>query len=398
MNYAQWCELLKNENLPTAVIDLDAFDRNVKLIGELANKGSKTLRLATKSIRVPDLIRRALAFGAPYHGLMSYSASEAQALASMGFDDLLVAYPTQRSQDFEKLRNLHEAGKSVHIVVDDKVGAQALGAAMRGVKKPFSVLIDLDLSLRLFNGLAHIGVRRSPVRSVEHVLSLARTIRAETSLELHGVMAYEAQVAGLGDQNPFKRLMNPLFSFIRNRSIRAMVAIRRQVREALEHEGFKITLFNGGGSGSLTWAVNEEALTEVTAGSGLLCSHLFDYYSNIHFEPAAFFALQATRSSDPGYFTCQGGGYVASGEAGADHLPIPYLPTGLSLVSVEGVGEVQTPVKVPASCTVELGDPILFRHAKAGELAERFNEYILVSDGRISGQAKTYRGMGLSFG
>ena len=46
---------------------------------------------------------------------------------------------------------------------------------------------------------------------------------------------------------------------------------------------------------------------------------------------------------------------------------------------------------------LELGDPVIFRHAKAGELAERFNEYLLVAGDQLVGRAPTYRGLGQNY-
>jgi D-serine deaminase-like pyridoxal phosphate-dependent protein len=210
-------------------------------------------------------------------------------------------------------------------------------------------------------------------------------------------MGYEAQVAGLGDRNPFKRMLNPIAGFVRRRSVRAMARLRQELVKSLTSRGYALELFNGGGTGSVTFSVAEPWLTEVTAGSAFLCSHLFDYFSNIRLQPACFFALQTVRSSDDGYVTCQGGGYIASGEPGWDKTPVPYLPEGLRLVTAEGCGEVQTPLKVPPATSLHPPDPVLFRHAKAGELAERFNEYLLVADGRIQSRAATYRGLGRCF-
>ena len=161
------------------------------------------------------------------------------------------------------------------------------------------------------------------------------------------------------------------------------------------YSGIHPEILNGGGTGSLNYAAADPSLTEVTAGSGLLCSHLFDYYSNIRFEPSCFFALQVVRSSDSGFVTCQGGGYIASGEPGWDRVPVPWLPPESELVATEGCGEVQTPLSV--RFPLRPGDPVLFRHAKAGELAERFTEYLLVSGGKIVSRAKTYRGLDQCF-
>jgi D-serine deaminase-like pyridoxal phosphate-dependent protein len=211
-------------------------------------------------------------------------------------------------------------------------------------------------------------------------------------------MMYEAHIAGLPDANPFSPAMNPLRRLIKTLAKPELKALRRRVAQALAAEGVALDFFNGGGTGSLDWTPGDASVTEVTAGSGFLCSHLFSYFRGVKLTPAAFFALQAVRASDAGFVTCHGGGYVASGEAGADKLPAPFLPEGLSLVDLEGAGEVQTPLVVGKGAPrIRLGDPILFRHAKAGELAERFNEYLLLRDGRVIGREPTYRGLGRCF-
>jgi D-serine deaminase-like pyridoxal phosphate-dependent protein len=184
---------------------------------------------------------------------------------------------------------------------------------------------------------------------------------------------------------------------VRTRSARAVAKRRAELRAALEAAGLPPATFNGAGTGSFDLAAAEDALTEVTAGSGLLCAHLFDYYRNIRFEPALWFALPVVRIPDPGYATCLGGGYVASGAAGPDRLPVPVSPAGAELVSAEGAGEVQTPVRLPDGVPVQLRDPVVFRPAKTGELAERFESYLLVADGAVAGKARTYRGLGQCF-
>jgi D-serine deaminase-like pyridoxal phosphate-dependent protein len=389
-SYSQWCATLAGERLPAAIVDLDAFDRNLKHLSEAA--AGKPIRLATKSVRVPELIRRALALPA-FRGLMCYSAEEAAFLHAQGFDDFLIAYPTVQASDLTALRALREKGAEVSLVIDASV-APSLAAGLGSLPKPLPVLLDLDLSLRLFGGVAHLGVRRSPIRSGEDLKRSIETVKKYPQLKLVGMMGYEAQVAGLGDRNPFKRIINPIAHWIRKISM-ARAVVRREEAAAIftEHAG-ELRCFNGGGTGSLNWASSESALTEVTAGSALFSPHLFDYYSNIHFEPSCFFALQAVRSSDDGYVTCQGGGYVASGEPGWDRVPIPHLPQGAALIGTEGCGEVQTPLKLDHGVQIEIGAPVFFRHSKAGELMERFNEVLLVEGGKVSGRAKTYRGHG----
>ena len=398
-SYSEWKKILTGIPLPAVVVDVDAFDRNIKRFVDAAQAISNrhTIRLATKSVRVPSLIRRVLAAGPPFQGLMCYAATEAAFLADEGFDDLLIAYPTRQPSDLTALRRIHDAGKTVRQMVDSVENAEVISRAMRGVSRPFEIAIDIDMSLRIGGGRVHLGVRRSPIRAVEQAVDIVRRINQLPNIRCRSVMGYEAQVAGLADQNPFKRSIGPVVRFIRQTSRTRVAAYRKQLAERLEQEGMKLELFNGGGSGSINFTAQEPWLTELTIGSGLLCSHYFSYFSNIAPEPACFFALQSTRSSDDGYITCAGGGYIASGEPGWEKVPVPYLPEGIKLVSMEGCGEVQSPLILPKGCDLRVGDPVFFRHSKAGELAEHFNTYRLVSKGQIVDEVPTYRGMGQCF-
>src|SRR6185503_12243399 len=119
---------------------------------------------------------------------------------------------------------------------------------------------------------------------------------------------------------------------------------------------------NGGGTGSVERTAAEDAVTEVAAGSGLFAPTLFDAYRA--FTPRLF-ALPVVRRPSAQVATVLGGGYLASGAAGADRLPRPVLPGGLRLDRQEGAGEVQTPVAGAAAAGLRIGDRVWFRHAKA---------------------------------
>jgi D-serine deaminase-like pyridoxal phosphate-dependent protein len=203
-------------------------------------------------------------------------------------------------------------------------------------------------------------------------------------------MAYEAQLAGVPDRDAatrlFKRVAHP-----------PVVEGRRELVRRLRERGLEPAIVNGGGTGNVRQAAAEGALDEVTVGSGFLAGHLFDGYDGLALRPALAFALQVVRRPAPGIVTCHGGGFVASGAAGEDRLPRPVWPEGCRLLGREGAGEVQTPILLPSGAEVALGGLILFRHAKSGELAEHFNDYLLVSGGKIEGRTKTYRGLGQVF-
>ena len=385
--YQRLKQAIAGEPLPLALVDLDALDRNFDRL--LASARGKKLRIASKSVRCPALLRYlADRAGPAVIGLMTYTAAETEFLASEGWKDLLLAYPTVQPSDLQALVRANQHSTAA-VAVDsaEQTDALSVAAAAAGVSVP--VVIDVDMSYRPIEAL-HLGVRRSPLRSAAAVVALARRILTSPSLRLHGLQAYEAQIAGMTDDNPFKRLLKLLS--------RPQVERRRSaLARALAAEGLALPLFNGGGSGSVSWAAGEAALTELTVGSGFLASHLFDHYRDLRLEPAAYFALQVTRAPTAGIVTCLGGGLVASGEAGPDRLPLPALPPGLKLLPLEGAGEVQTPLRVPAGTRLGLGDPVFFRHAKAGELAEHFNEYLLVRGERVESRVPTYRGLGRCF-
>lgn len=389
---------VEGERLPAAVIDLEALDQNIRTLTEPLKGQGKKLRIATKSVRCLEVIRR-IQSQAPevVQGLMAYTVEEAAFLADQGFSDLLVAYPTIQVSDADLAAKTNREGKAhLRVVVDEEVQVQSLGTRAVELGATIPLVVEVDASLRPAS-LAHIGVRRSPIRDPEDAVRLARFIERTEGVRFEGLMVYEAHIAGLGDHSDFKSLLNPAKKILRRVSRGPLEKLRKDLHRAFSQAGISIPVFNGGGTGSLNWANQEVPLTELTAGSGFLASHLFDYYEHLKLEPAALFALQVVRHPSPGYATCLGGGLVASGEAGQDRLPRPFYPPGLKLVDLEGAGEVQTPLVLPKGTWLELGDPVFFRHAKAGELAEHFNEYLLCRNGAIESRVPTYRGQGKAF-
>ena len=153
-------------------------------------------------------------------------------------------------------------------------------------------------------------------------------------------------------------------------------------------------IVNGGGTGSIHTTRQEDAITEITAGSGFYAPTLFDRYDDFSLTPAAMFAMPVVRKPSARIATLLGGGYLASGAAGADRLPTPHLPPGLRVDPLEGAGEVQTPVTGSAAASLQIGANVYLRHAKAGELCERFNTLYLVRGGEIADEVPTYRGEG----
>jgi D-serine deaminase-like pyridoxal phosphate-dependent protein len=209
-------------------------------------------------------------------------------------------------------------------------------------------------------------------------------------------MAYEAQTAGLGDAPPGRPGRALAIRALQSLSARELAG-RRAAAVAAVRELAPLELVNGGGTGSLHLTAREPSVTEVTAGSGLYGPLLFDSYRSFQPRPAALFALPVVRRPGRGVVTALGGGYLASGPADAARLPRPHLPAGLRLDRQEGAGEVQTPLLGAAAERLQVGDRVWFRHAKAGELCERFATLALLAGDRLVEQLPTYRGEGQCF-
>jgi D-serine deaminase-like pyridoxal phosphate-dependent protein len=423
---------------PFALVDLDALWANAADLERRA--APKPIRLASKSVRCRALQQRVLARDG-FSGTLAYTLPEALWLAGHGFEDLLVAYPTADRAALRGLARLsaERPQARVTVMVDSVAQLEQLETA-RGdlghgdlghgdlghgdlghgdlghgdlghgdlghgdlghgdlghAAAPVRVCIDLDAGLHLLGGRVRIGVKRSPVRTPTQAAALARAILAHDGLELVGLMAYEAQTAGLGDAPPGRPARALALRLLQALSARELAARRAEAVAAVRALA-PLQIVNGGGTGSLQLTARERAVTELTAGSGLYGPTLFDGYRSFRPRPAALFALPVVRRPGVGVATVLGGGYVASGPAGADRLPRPHLPAGLRLDRQEGAGEVQTPLLGAPAARLRVGDRVWFRHAKAGELCERFATLHLLEGDRIVEELPTYRGEGQCF-
>ncbi len=380
---------------PFAAVDLDAFRANARDM--LRRAGGRPIRLASKSIRCRALLERTLASGDGFRGTLAFTLPEALWLADHGLRDLVVAYPTA---DRAALRVLaaREDDAGIAVMVDDVAQLELVEAAVgtSDAVRPVRVCIDVDASWRPLGGRVHIGVKRSPLHTPEQVAALAREIVARPGLRLVGLMAYEAQIAGLGDRPPGKPLMGLALRAVQHASARELAARRAAIVAAVEAVA-PLEFVNGGGTGSIESTSAEPAVTEVAAGSGLYGPTLFDAYSRFRPLPAALFALPVVRRPGRGVVTALGGGYLASGAGDRARLPRPVLPAGLKLDGREGAGEVQTPLLGSAADGLRIGDRVWLRHAKAGELCERFAELHLIEGDRVVETVPTYRGEGQCF-
>jgi D-serine deaminase-like pyridoxal phosphate-dependent protein len=389
-SHAEYEAIFADVEAPFAFVDLDALWANADEM--LGRARGKPIRVASKSLRCRAL-QETILERRGFAGTMTFTLPETLWLAAQGFEDLLLAYPTTDAAALEELALSTAAHpERAPIVTVDSTGHLDLIESVLGAgAAPARVCIELDASWWAAGGRVRIGAKRSPVHTPEQALALAEEVERRPKIDLVALMAYEGQISGVGDRPPGRRMRGAAIRFMQRRSAAELARRRGAAVEAVRRVA-DLEIVNGGGTGSLELTAAEEAVTEVTAGSAQ-----FDHYSRFSLTPAAGFALPIVRRPGPRAATALGGGYLASGAGDAGRLPVPWLPPGLELDPDEGAGEVQTPLLGSAAAGLAIGDRVYMRHAKAGELCERFDALHLVAGGAIVDVVPTYRGDGKTF-
>jgi D-serine deaminase-like pyridoxal phosphate-dependent protein len=385
--YGAYRAAFEGRELPTAFVDRAALAANIALTADRAD--GLPVRVASKSVRCRAALERILSEDG-FEGVMCYTGREAVDLADAGFDDLLVAYPVVDDAELRTVAERIADGADITLMVDSPEHVERIANAAQKAGADVPVCLDLDCSTEHFG--VYFGVRRSPIRTVEDARTVAETVTEAPGVHLTGLMGYEAQIAGLPDRNPANgAIENAAMRLLKERSKPVVRERRQSIAASLDGE-YGLDFVNGGGTGSVEFTREDPHVTEVTVGSGFFAPRQFDWYDHLDYEPAAGYAVEVTRKPTDGIYTCRGGGYVASGPVGPDKAPVPWLPEGAELLDNEGAGEVQTPVRYDGD--LALGDPVVMRHGKAGELCRFFEELAVVDGEEVVDTWSTYRGDG----
>ena len=374
---------------PVALLDLDAFDSNVIALRERA--GGLPIRIASKSLRVRKALERVLDEPG-FRGVLCFTLAEALWLASHGLKDLVVAYPQTDAEAISRWAASEQAREEVTLMVDTQEQLDLIDRIAPG-HGPLKVALELDAAYYPSSNL-RIGAARSPLTRPEQVAELAAQVHRRRNFILDGLMGYESQIASVPDGGFSPRAL--IARKLRQASA-AELADRRAETVELVRELGDLRFVNAGGTGSVESTIQEPAVTEIAAGSGLFAPALFDSYRAFRPTPALYLGFPVVRRPDERTVTILGGGWAASGPASKDRLPTIEHPKKLRYLAMEGAGEVQTPLTGPSAHRIAIGDTVWLRHAKSGEPAERVNKAAVYSKGRIVEQWPTYRGEGKAF-
>ena len=201
---------------PVFVVDLDAFDANADDLVRRA--GGLPIRVASKSLRIPALIERALAHdGVPGRARATPCARRSGCTTQGICDDIVVAYPTVDRGALAELVASPSAAAAITLMVDSVAHLDVVDCVRVSPTVPVRVAIDVDAGLQLAG--QHFGPKRSPLQDTAAVVALAREIIGRDGFRLVGAMTYEGQVAGLQDAVPTARAQSLIVRRLKSLSL-----------------------------------------------------------------------------------------------------------------------------------------------------------------------------------
>ncbi|MFI4966171.1 MAG: alanine racemase [Caulobacterales bacterium] len=224
---------------PAAVLDLDAFDRNLAKMAARARAAGLALRPHGKSHKCAAIARRQIAAGAV--GICCAKLAEAEAMAAAGIGAILVTSPIAGAAQAGRAARLAQDLADFRMVIDHSDGAAEIGAAAQG---PIQVLIDVDP-----------GMGRTGVHDAAQAVEVFRAVAAQPNLRLIGVQCYGGHWQHLEGADA------------RAAAVADGMAHLSRVVAALRQAGADIDVVTGGGTGTFAADAAQGVLTEVQPGS-----------------------------------------------------------------------------------------------------------------------------------
>ncbi|MCB2055829.1 MAG: DSD1 family PLP-dependent enzyme [Geminicoccaceae bacterium] len=250
---------------PALILDLDAFERNLHKMAEIAAARKIALRPHAKTHKCSTIGRLQMQAGAI--GLCCAKLGEAEVMArALGGDGvpLLLASPQIGSGKIGRLLALNERTDDLMVVLDDAANAHELAAATAG-RKPLQVLIDCD-----------VGTHRFGVTSAEQALELARIAEGCDTLRLMGVQGYAGHCQAIVDHEE------------RRRATTLAIGILADVRDALRDAGHACPIVTGSGTGTHDADSKLGVLTDLQVGSYIFSDVVYDGIEMAADEPRRF--------------------------------------------------------------------------------------------------------------
>jgi len=343
---------LDEVDTPALVLDLDAFERNLRRMQDAVAGSETRVRAHAKAHKCPEIAQRQVAAGAV--GVCCQKVSEAEALVEGGITDVLVSNEIVGATKLARLAALSKRAR-IGICVDDPGNLRAIGES--GARVDLYVEID-------------VGARRCGVAPGEPALALARAASAFPNLRFAGLQAYQGaaqHVRSMAER--------------RERISRAAEAARA-TRKMIEAAGIACPIVTGGGSGTFMFEIESGAYDEIQPGSYIFMDA--DYARNEwadplpRFEHSLFVLATVMSRPAPERIVVDAGLKASSVDSG---LPQVWQRPGLTYTRASdehGVIEVAAGSTSPA-----LGEKLLLVPGHCDPTVNLYDWYVCVRAGRV---------------
>jgi D-serine deaminase-like pyridoxal phosphate-dependent protein len=232
---------LEEVDTPALLLDLDAFESNLRRLHESLGNTRVRVRPHAKSHKCAQIALRQIALGAV--GVCCQKVSEAEALVRGGVGDVLVANEIVGAQKLARLAELARSAR-VGVCVDDIGSVADLDRAAREAGTRLDVYVEVN-----------VGANRCGVEPGEPALRLAQAIARAGALRFAGIHAYQGAAQHL--RSPAERSAAIALAV---EKVRASVAL-------LEANGLRAEIVTGAGTGTYRLEAASRVYNEIQPGS-----------------------------------------------------------------------------------------------------------------------------------
>ena len=228
---------------PALVLDLDALERNIRKMGQIAADNGMRHRLHGKMHKSVDIARLQQELGGAC-GVCCQKVSEAEVFARGGITDVLVTNQVRDLAKIDRLARLPLLGARTLCCVDDIDNVADLSAAAERNGTQIECLVEIDC-----------GAGRCGVTNSTEVVRLATAIDAEPGLQFAGLQAYQGAMQHMESYTE------------RREKLDAAIAMVREAVDALRDTGLECDIVAGGGTGSYYFESASGVYNELQCGS-----------------------------------------------------------------------------------------------------------------------------------
>lgn len=347
---------LADVDTPALLLDLDAFERNLKLLNDsLAGRNIK-LRPHAKSHKCPDIAKRQMALGAV--GVCCQKVSEAEAMVDGGVPDVLIANEVVGAVKIKRLAALAKRAK-ITVCADHADNVAALDAAARTAGITLDVLVEVN-----------VGANRCGAEPGEPAFKLAQQIHESKNLRFAGLQAYQGGAQHLRKTEE------------RRAAIEGACEKVKRTTALLDKAGIPCERATGAGTGSYMFEATSNVYHELQTGSYIFMDA--DYAKNDwtesgipRFEHSLFLWTTVMSTPAPDRAICDAGLKASSVDSG--------MPRVFDLKGVEytRASDEHGVLKLDAGVALPLGTKLKLVPGHCDPTVNLYDHYVCVRGGKV---------------